>query len=197
MKRNQKQNRILASAMALGLIATMGCGHAPMAPQVDTQGTTVEGGGMAAKIGAESSGLQPPYYAPEPVEPTSSEHAVQVQGAKGAKIKVDNVTVNIPKLAFLGKADIIVTPDPAKLQVKLDIRPASKNHFNKPVVLEFDTRACGEDMRYMQILWFDAEINEWVQIPSVADPVAGTVTAQLSHFSEYKAECGVKKRSGW
>lgn len=196
-----KRTNLLTSAMALGLVALYGCGRTPTSPLLDSNAVGQPDVSHAAVSPARDvpapSALQPPFIAPV-IEPGRSETSVTVNGQKGATIRVGRATVNIPKHAFTGKAQVTVTiPDASTMEVHLQISPAWKNDFAQPVALEFDTNECGSDPRYMQILWFDPSENGWVEIPCVVDAAARKVSAKLGHFSEYKAVCGLKQRSGW
>ena len=193
---NRIGSRIYAIAAALSLVAICGCGRTPTSPLLDSMEDASTP--AAAKAPASPSGLQPPYYGPDPSQPERAESSVMVNGGRGATLQVGNMTVRIPKHAFSGRAMVSVNvPDPTKLHVQLSITPSWKNRFNIPVTLEFDGAACGEDVRLMSVEEFDAPTSEWVAIASTPDHPSGKLRAQLGHFSEYRATCELKRKSGW
>src|SRR5262249_34288477 len=121
-----------------------------------------------------------------------------IDGDKGGTYQLKNVSLVLPPQCFSGSAQIQVTiPDSAKLEVHLEITPATKNHFDVPVRLEFDARAAGKDPRMMVIRWRDPADNSWVDIPTTMDPVSGKVWADLPHFSDYECVSEVQGRAGW
>ena len=194
---------VLAGVLAVGLF---GCGHAPTAPLVDSPSALAKPGASSASLAPAPGpiGLPPtdpgsagPSDAPDPPTATQVNSTTTVNGAAGRALALAHVQLIVPKHAYRGRADISITePDPNRLEAHLAITPAEKNHFAQPVTIVFDAAGCGEDCRLMQIQWFDTQHNAWVAIESSIDVANGTISAQLMHFSKYRAVCEVK-RVGW
>ncbi len=195
---------VLAGVLAIGLF---GCGHAPTAPMLDASTSAVTKSGAVASSLAPTPGpvgqpgTDPGMTGPSDVidAPTaiSMQSMTSVNGMAGRSLSLGHVRLIVPNHSYRGKADISISePDPSRLEVHLAITPASKNHFSQPITLIFDAAGCGEDCRLMQIQWFDPAQNLWVPIESSVDIAAGTISAQLPHFSKYRAVCEAK-RVGW
>ena len=196
-----RSRRILATVAALGLLAVNGCGELPMAPRLDPA-TTAAGpaasGGLIATDGGADVAVPVGNPAPQPVASPGLEISAGVVGEMGGSVQLKDVSVVVPPDAFKGAAQIALTiPDSAKLEVHLEITPATKNHFDVPVRLVFDAAGAGKDPRMMVIRWFDPADNRWVDIPTTTDPVSGKVWADLAHFSEYECVSEVQGRAGW
>lgn len=187
------RNAILTGATAAALLAMTACGRVPTAPDV----AATSGGGSAVTGKApDAASLRSPLAIPT-ADAGSTEDSVEVNGAKGATIKVGRVNVKIPKHAINGKAQVTVTlPDSKRLAADLVIRPASKNQFGTPVTLEFDASGSA-DLKWMQVQWFDPTQQSWVDIPTSVNLTTGVVSAQIDHFSSYQVTCALKKKSGW
>ena len=191
--------RILAAVTALGLLTVNGCGEMPTAPRLEPRGVSagpaVSGGLTAAQGGTD---VAVPIASPAPVIAPELETSAGLVGEVGGSILLKDVALIVPKDAFSGVAQIQVTiPDSAKLEVHLEITPASKNHFDVPARLVFDAKAAGKDPRTMVIRWRDPAENRWVDIPTTVDPKTGLVSADLAHFSEYECVSEVQGRAGW
>lgn len=203
-------NRILGAALAAWLVALLGCGTAPTAPQLNSSGGVPA---MEGKAGAGHDGLIGDLL--EPLEPLAGELLQPIKavprligeeglellqpvvGSTGGTIEVADVTVKVPPDAFQGSAEIKVTvPDSTKLECHLEIYPASKNNFANPVRLEFDVKD-GRDVRVMVVYWLDEATGAWVPLTSTIDRETGKVWAELPHFSIYKADSEVQGRAGW
>lgn len=198
---NVRNRPILAAAAALGLLTASGCGDLPTAPRLDS-GTAAVGSAASSGLLAGGGGVDVgPDGGGVPVAPQGSPAIAATAGLlgeTGGKIRLKDVSLDVPAHAFNGAAQISVTiPDSTKLEVHLEITPASKNHFDVPVRLTFDAGAGGRDARMMVIRWWNPADNQWVDIPTTADPKSGLVWADLAHFSKYQCATEVRGRAGW
>ena len=194
---------IRAAGIAAALFTLAGCGVSPTSPVVGPDGGASRASPEAAisrPTPAQDLGgivLNPMLAPPELRGPRTVEKTSRVHGKSGLVIELANVTLRVPKNAFPGMATIKVTiPDPAKPECHLTITPASKNHFKAPVVLEF-AAADAPDVRAMTIFWFDESQGMWVPIPTTVDAAGKRLSAELQHFSIYKAGSEAIQKSGW
>lgn len=205
----QIRSRLLAGTLAAWLLAVNGCGTVPTAPQIDPGGAPAGSsmkGGAAGGAMAESRGdpasLVPRDILPPKLEPPILEPALEttetIAGTIGGTLSVDAVQLDIPKDAIDGSADVTLrVSQDNPLEVQLEISPADKNHFDTPVKLQFDVSAAQIDPRVMVIFWFDPSTNLWVPVPTTVDAAHATLSADLPHFSRYKAASEVEGRAGW
>ncbi|MEO5619057.1 MAG: hypothetical protein ABIS67_14910 [Candidatus Eisenbacteria bacterium] len=207
-------NRILGGALAAWLLALVSCGTAPTAPRMDGGGNPAAGSQETSALpGGESheglivageepgpnTGTQaaPVENKPRVIGTNGLELVQPVTGNRGASLRVAGVTVILPPDAIDGDAEIKITvPDSTKLKCHLEIFPASKNHFSKPVRLEFDVRGA-RDPRVIVVFWFDETAKAWVPLTTSMDPSTGKIWADLSHFSIYMATIEILGRAGW
>jgi hypothetical protein len=194
-------SRLRRTAIAAALLAVVGCATSPTAPH-DAADLGTPPASPAASLAAPAAApgvmannvLRVPPLA---MSAQSLETSARVNGKSGRSFELGNVTVRVPKNAFPGSASIKVSiPDPAKPECHLTITPASKNNFKEPVELEFNAPD-GQDLRTMVILWYDETQKMWVPIPTTVDFAGNRLTAQLQHFSYYKAAPEVVRKSGW
>ena len=185
------------------LITLGGCGMSPTAPSPEPPGGASNSSQQAlisrpaAAADWATQALDPLMAPPERVGPHTVELNANVNGKNSSVLELAKVTLRVPKNAFQGSARINVTiPDPAKNECHLTITPASKNKFKTPVILEFSPGP-GQDVRTMTIYWYDEAQAMWVPIPTTVDAAGQRLSAELSHFSDYKAVCEVVKKSGW
>jgi hypothetical protein len=95
-----------------------------------------------------------------------------------------------------GSATISISiADLGSSDCQLEIGPADKNHFSKPVILTVD---CHNVPVYRlasyTIFWHDPTTGSWIPVKgSKVDLNAGTVSAPLQHFSTY----AVGTKAGW
>jgi len=190
---------ILAAAAALGLLTASGCGELPTAPRLDPGGVTAGSAASGALTSVEGVEVAAPVGTPVPPAGTPDlTTSAGVNGETGGSLRLEAVSLDVPPDAFAGTAQISVTiPDSTKLEVHLEITPASKNHFDVPVRLTFDAAAAGRDPRAMVIRWRNPADNQWVDIPTTVDPQSGLVWADLPHFSDYQCVSEVRGRAGW
>jgi hypothetical protein len=178
-----------------------GCGHAPTAPLVDSpDSSSLKTGAAPASVAPKPGGpVSPPATDPVPGDydaptATSVKSTTNVNGSVGKSLSLGHVRVDIPKLAYHGKADVsIAEPDPAALEVHITILPVSKGRLLKPAVITFDAAACGQDCRLMQVQQFDSARNAWVEIPASVDAANGTISASTPTLGRFKAVCEVKR----
>jgi len=180
-----------------------GCGRTPTSPLVDspTSSLTKPGAGSASLAPAPGP-VTPPSTDPVPTDydaPTATmvNSTTNVNGAVGKSLTLGHIQVDIPKLAYRGKADVTITePDPARLEVHITISPVSKGRLLKPAVITFDAAACGEDPRLMKVQQLDSALNAWVEIPGNVDAANGTISISTMRLGRFKAVCEAK-RVGW
>jgi hypothetical protein len=194
---------------AVLLLAQLGCGGLPTAPILErstrpapdpianSSGRTPQPppapGGLTEEIGLPL----PIEVGPVVVEESEIDKTVNVNGGTGGRIDVGTVGVQVPRNAFQGQALIKLTvPDPSRLECWLEISPASKNHFDVPVQLQFDASSV-PDVRVMTVYWYDEEWREWVPIVCDVNKDTKKITADLPHFSHYKVDSEVQGRAGW
>ena len=193
------QSSIIRTAVVAGILVLSGCGASPMAPEAVTPSGPGPATAMAASpaVVAGLSVKNPVPIPPAIVGPLTLRTTVKVNGNFGGVVSLARVTVRVPAGAFPGAGNITVTiPDPAKSECQLSISPASKNHFTVPVVLEFDVTNSPEP-RGMVVLWLDESANRWVPISCVADAGSKRLSAELEHFSTYKADTELVRKSAW
>lgn len=187
---------VLASAI------TFGCSPLPTAPELSARDV--------AKAHSESGLIhhdllepldpllpqpQPPTLPPIP-DPDSI-RAENIDGDVGGNVKVGYVDVEVPRGAYNGQAEIRITiPDKDSLMCHLEIFPASKNHFDVPVIVTFDLGNV-EDTNSLGVFWFNEEVGRWLQIAAQMDPEHRKITAELSHFSQYKVAKASRNKASW
>lgn len=194
-------SKLRRTAFAAALFAVVGCATSPTAPHDAADlGTSPASPAASLSAPAPAPGVMTNNtlrVPPLAMNAQSLETSAKVNGTFGRSFEVGNVTVRVPKNAFPGSASIKVSiPDPAKPECHLTITPASKNRFREPVELEFNA-ADGQDLRTMTILWYDEALKIWLPIPTTVDFEGNRLTAQLPHFSYYKAAPEVVRKSGW
>jgi hypothetical protein len=171
---------------ALAALAATGCSKLPTQPIVETPGSGASPAMMVASQAKPGFLVQPP-----PAPGTGSRARVRMLGKVGGSATNGVFTVVIPAGAFTGQAYVTVTqPDNNVPLVQLDIQPASKNHFKKPVTLiaQFlDVDA--SRIAVSTVSELDPNTGSWSLVSgSTADAMAGTVNATLAHFSTYRID---------
>ncbi len=199
-------NRILAGALVAWLLALVSCGSLPTAPMTGPAPGAASGVASGAAtddtagpglIGVIERVIAPIKALPRPIGEDGLEVSQPVSGGTATTIEIADVMVHVPAGAIQGNAEIKVTiPDSTKLECRLDIYPPEKNGFDVPVKLEFNLSP-GQDPRLMTVFWFDEVNGGWVAIPTTVDAASRRVSAELPHFSIYKADLEVQGRAGW
>jgi len=193
-------NRIIGGALIAWLLALMSCGTMPMEPTL--QQAEAVNHAVAKPAGPAAHEGQAVVVQPRPPHPpVDIDDGVKVvktvQGDVGDTLHVNGITLTLPPDAFEGTAQVTVTvPDPTKRECHLEIFPASLNHFDIPVRLEFDVRGA-VDPRMMSVFWYDETGHCWVPITTTIDIPTRKIWAELPHFSIYKADSEVQTRAGW
>jgi hypothetical protein len=190
---------LAASALAALVLAVVGCGTMPTAPVLDTGAVASSSQSSKAPAPHAILGRGVIVQLPPVEDPIGAvvQGVTTIAGDVGGSIEVAKVTVRVPKDAITGDAVIKVTvPDSTKLECRLEISPAEKNHFDVPVTLEFDAKSV-PDVRIMTVYWFDEDSKQWVPIPCIVDPVNRKISAELPHFSKYKADSELQGKAGW
>jgi hypothetical protein len=173
---------------ALAALAATGCSKLPTQPIVEATGSGESPQMMVA------SQVRPALVQPPPVPGTGSRSTVRINGKQGGIASNGLFTVVIPSGAFSGQATVTVTqPDNTDPLVVLDIQPASKNHFKKPVTLvaQFQNVDAAR-IAVSTVSELDTKTGTWLNVDgATADAMAGTVRAPLAHFSTYRIEMPV------
>lgn len=177
----QKYSRLLPVALASVLAA--GCSQLPTQPIVES---TPGMQGMRAQ--ADPSRLVPP---PPTDNPLTSQSQARIQGNRGGKITAGIFTAVIPPGAFSGYATVSITqPDVNQPVAVLEIYPASKNGFHKPVQLIAQLHNV-DPVMLMQagMAELDPATGEWLAMNGeTQNPQFMTVSTPLMHFSTYRVE---------
>jgi hypothetical protein len=171
---------------ALAALAATGCSKLPTQPIVEATGSGASPGMMVASQVKPGFLVQPP-----PAPGTGSRATVRILGKVGGSATNGVFTVVIPAGTFTGQATVTVTqPDNTVPLVQLDIQPASKNHFKKPVTLVAQFQNVDASRIAMStVSELDPTTGAWSLVGgSTADPMAGTVRATLAHFSTYRVD---------
>jgi hypothetical protein len=116
-----------------------------------------------------------------------------VDGAVGGLLSQGMWTVRIPAGAFDGTATVSLSALSSSNACQLEISPASKNAFAKPVTLTAKIPLT-MSASSAQIQWYNPQTQAWETVPgSTVNALSRTVSAPLWHFSTYR----VDGRSGW
>lgn len=176
-----------SSWLALLLVAGIaaGCGHAPSAPVVSSEGVQTTGASPAvvksapqasSLVGDLAGGLLRLVF-----------RVLNLVGSLGGSLTNGRWRVDIPAGAVEGSATVtlgvLTSTSP---ECHLEIQPSSKNQFAVPVRLSASCAgvSSGELSTYV-IFWYDPATRRWVEQQSRVDLVAKTVSAELRHFSIY------------
>jgi hypothetical protein len=187
MKRFQRVvATLLLGALTLGLVA--GCLHMSTSPVARPEATTTQVARAAQPdglIGSIVGALVKLIY-----------KVLDIVGSLGGSLTNGRWRVDVPAGAFDGTARVsigVLTNTSPSCQ--LDISPADKNHFQKPVRLTVDCSSVPTDvLRNYTILWFNPTTNTWTPVAgSTVDLTRKTVSAPLEHFSSY----AVGNKAGW
>jgi hypothetical protein len=113
-----------------------------------------------------------------------------LNAAAGGTFTFDRYTVVFPPGAVAADAQVTINvPSTVIVQCDLDIYPSSlKNHFNAPVRLTIDlhnTNVTPANIAGLGI--YLQEPGGWTRVGDQVDPLALTVSADLHHFSSYRA----------
>ncbi len=122
---------------------------------------------------------------------------VEIESADGKiKLNIDEGTVGkikngdpISKITVQEVAD--PPPPPADVTIiglTYEFGPAGAT-FNPPIdmIFEYDLASLPEGVSEedLVIAYWDEAAGEWVELPTTVDPVTGTLTAKVAHFSKY------------
>jgi hypothetical protein len=181
-------------ALSIAVALAVGCGTAPNAPQpaatasLNSAGRAAEPAGLLDGAGSLLGGVA-----------TLVKRTIYLVGSVGGSLANGRWRVAIPANAVDGNATVTLTVASATSPVcQLDIAPATLNHFDTPVTLTID---CGSvatsDLKNWQMYWYNPAKAGWEPVAgSKVDLTAKTVSAPLSHFSQYAAGPAGGK-AGW
>ena len=178
----QKYSRLIPVALASVLAA--GCSQLPTQPIVDSASPGME----AMRAQADPTRLVPP---PPTDQPLSSQSQARIQGNRGGKISTGIFTAIIPAGAYSGFATVSITqPDITQPVAVLEIYPASKNGFHKPVLLIAQLPNVDPTLLMQTgMAELDPATGEWMSMNGeTQNPQFMTVTTPLMHFSTYRVE---------
>ena len=181
MKSKKKQARIaflflLAAASALAV----GCAQLPSQPIVGGAETTAEVSAPQNGLLGGVTGLLKGLLTV----------TLDLVGSLGGTLSNDKWKVVIPAGAVEGNATVGMTVDQStRASVQLEIFPVEKNHFAVPATLTFDcSGVSSSELSNYTIYWYNPATKAWVEVQGTkVDLVTKTVSAPLSHFSEYSA----------
>jgi hypothetical protein len=171
----------------LVIIAVLGCGQLPTAPQSAALASAPETSQPASLLGGIVDGLVGLIV-----------QTLNLVGSLGGILSNGRWTVSIPAGAVDGNASVslgVSTLDSP--QCALQISPADKNHFSVPVTLTVDCRNVSSSVLATYVIrWLDPSTGQWVTVAgSKVDLTRKTVSAPLQHFSKYSV--GTDGRAGW
>jgi hypothetical protein len=187
---------ILLLLTALLTAAITGCSQLPTNPATTSQASP---GSIAAARSAESAGLLSTAGSLLNGLATLIVRTLQLVGSVGGSLTNGRWRVVLPPDAVEGNVTIaLAVPDATSPDCQLEIWPADRNHFSKPVTLIADCRNVSNDrLRTYIIYWYNPDTRKWVPVPgSTVDLTTKTVRAPLSHFSKY-AVGPQGGRAGW
>jgi len=187
----RRARRVLSLIALTGLAAftLVGCSELPTAPRSEEAAQASTSNPLPASATASISSI---------VDDVTGliVKTVELVGSVGASVTGGRWTVVLPPSAVDGNGSVtLATPSATSSICQLEITPADKNHFNVPATLRVDCRGVPiyRLARYV-ILWHDPSTGAWVPVKgSGVDLAAGTVSAPLQHFSQYK----VDTKAGW
>jgi hypothetical protein len=193
-------------ALAITLASVVGCGHMTTAPVVEGPAAAVSAGTSTAPAptamganGATTDGL---LSGVGPLVDSFVGLIVRVlnlAGGHGGSLTNGRWRVDVPANAVEGNATVqLGVPNARSVGCQLGIIPATKNHFDRPVLLTADCRSVPSDqLSNYVILWFNPDTRTWVPVAgSRVDLVHKTVSAPLQHFSRY-AVGPADGKAGW
>ena len=115
---------------------------------------------------------------------------VTIDGSKGGSLALGRYSLTVPAGAFPGTENI--TLEVANNgYVECHLYPEGLT-FDVPVLLTMDLQATVGNDRGATIFWHDTTTDTWVDQSGVYRLLDKTVTAELHHFSDYRAG-----RAGW
>ena len=124
---------------------------------------------------------------------------VGIVGSLGGSLTNGRWHIDVPAGAFDGTASVgIGVPSGTSPSCHLQILPADKNHFQKPVKLTADcSNVPTDELKTYGISWYNPATQTWEPVAgSTVDLVHKTVSAPLQHFSAYSVG-PVGGRAGW
>jgi len=204
-----RTHRVLASVVLGVMIGGLaGCGQMTTAPepQATTSAVTVApGNGSAATATSTNSISTTTQGLLSPLESLTLSlvgllvRTLNLVGSLGGTLTQGRWNVVVPPNAIQGTATVAIgVSSEASSDCQLEIMPATKNHFNVPVVLTVDCSSVPPDkLAGYVILWFNPATRRWVPVEgSKVDLVRKTVSAPLLHFSRYSVGPADGK-AGW
>lgn len=180
----ESRTSVFAALATLALLGAAGCSSLPTAPRVDD--TSAQAGGSA----------EPALLSPTTAQSASSTKLIY--GAFGGRVSAGGFTVVIPPMAISGTATVRVTQrDVTKPYVSLEILPQSANKFRVPVLLIANAAPLSEArLSAAYISRFNPATGKWERMGTSSFSLLDhTVSATLSHFSEYAVQ--VDGKAGW
>ena len=124
---------------------------------------------------------------------------LNIVGSLGGWLTNGRWRIDVPAGAIDGTATVGVGVASSTSQsCQLEITPADKNHFLKPVMLTVDCSSVPSDqLKTYVIYWFNPATSTWVAVSgSTVDLTRKTVSAPLQHFSGYSVGPSGGK-AGW
>ena len=181
---------LLLGAFTLGIAA--GCIHMSTAPVSRAESASAQVEGTAQPdglIGSVVGGLVKLVF-----------RLLDIVGSVGGSLTNGRWRVDVPAGAFDGTATVKVgVLTDLSPTCQLEISPADKNHFQRPVLLTVDCASVPTTaLRTYAIFWLNPATNTWTPVAgSTVDLNRKIVTAPLQHFSAYAVGPIVGGKAGW
>ena len=125
---------------------------------------------------------------------------LNIVGSIGGSLTNGRWRVDVPAGAVDGTATVSVgAVSSTSPNCQLEITPADKNHFLKPVLLTVNCSSVPtETLRTYAIFWYNPTTKTWVPVTgSTVDLTNKRVSAPLQHFSNYAVGPVVGGKAGW
>jgi hypothetical protein len=197
MRNLRPAGTLLLAAIAIGLASScMAISTSPDAPGAGAARTTATTAAVAPTRGGQQDGLVGGL-----IDGLGNllVKVVQIVGALGGSLDNGRWHVAMPAGAISGTASVAIgITGTGATNCHLQILPADKNHFARPVQL---TASCPEvpvdQLANYVIYWYDPATQHWVPVAgSTVDLAQKTVSAPLQHFSSYSVG-PAGGRAGW
>lgn len=177
-KKEVRSSFLIALAAAASL--AVGCAQPPSQPLVDPEAATAE---VAVTHDGVLSGVT------DLLEGLIV-RTLNLVGSVGGSLTNGRWKVVIPAGAVSGSAQVGIGVSSAiSSSCQLEIYPADKNSFAKPVTLTFDCSSVPlSELKTWTIFWYNPATRAWEPVAgSKVDLTKKTVSAPLFHFSSYAA----------
>ena len=182
--RSHGRRHLVAAAILAGS-ALAGCQEVPTAPPSDLSAQS-----KASPLGGGKWVTTNPRSRARPAGLTDSgTKTFDVHAKDGGKFTFGRYTLTVPKNALEADGQITISVGSGSIVgCGLSISPDSLNGFLKPVTLSINcsgTNVTSTNITGLAIFWRTQ--GGWLNVGGIADPTTLTVSADLWHFSDYRA----------